>query len=171
MATTEKATFGGGCFWCLEAVFQRIEGVRAVVSGYAGGKKPNPTYREVCSGSSGHAEVVQIEFDPAVASYDRLLDAFWECHDPTTMNAQGADIGTQYRSVIFFHDDAQKSSAVRSREKAQLEFSDPIVTEIVPLPVFYPAEDYHQNYFNDNVGAPYCQAVIRPKLRKLGMNA
>jgi peptide-methionine (S)-S-oxide reductase len=165
----QKATLGGGCFWCLEAVFQRLNGVHSVVSGYAAGKTKNPTYREICSGNTGHAEVIQIEFDPAVISYGELLDAFWACHDPTTLNRQGADQGTQYRSIILFHNEEQKAEAVRSRQNAQKEFSDPIVTEIVPLPEFYPAEDYHQNYYNDNRAAGYCQVVIRPKLQKLGM--
>ncbi|MBL8018811.1 MAG: peptide-methionine (S)-S-oxide reductase MsrA [Leptospirales bacterium] len=166
---SEKATLGGGCFWCLEAVFQRIPGVSRVESGYTGGRTENPTYRDVCAGTTGHAEVVQIEFDPAVVSFETLLETFWACHDPTTLNRQGADTGTQYRSAIFFHDDKQKATAIKSREKAQTELSDPIVTEIVPLTKYYPAEDYHQNYYNDNRTAGYCQVVIRPKLRKLQM--
>lgn len=165
----QKATLGGGCFWCLEAVFQRLNGVRSVVSGYAAGTTKNPTYKEICTGNTGHAEVIQIEFDPAVISYAQLLDAFWACHDPTTLNRQGADHGTQYRSIILFHDEAQKSEAVRSRDRAQSDLKDPIVTEILPLPEFYPAEEYHQNYYNDNRAAGYCQVVIRPKLQKLGM--
>lgn len=165
----QKATLGGGCFWCLEAVFQRLNGVRSVVSGYAAGKTKNPTYREICAGDTGHAEVVQIEFDPAVISYTELLEAFWACHDPTTWNRQGADQGTQYRSIILYHDDEQKVQAVKSRDQAQKNFTDPIVTEIIALPEFYPAEDYHQNYYNDNRAAGYCQVVIRPKLQKLGM--
>ena len=165
----QKATLGGGCFWCLEAVFQRLNGVQSVVSGYAAGKTKNPTYREICAGDTGHAEVVQIEFDPAILSYAQLLDAFWACHDPTTWNRQGADHGTQYRSIILYHNDEQKAQAVKSRDEAQKDFKDPIVTEILALPEFYPAEDYHQNYYNDNRAAGYCQVVIRPKLQKLGM--
>lgn len=165
----QKATLGGGCFWCLEAVFQRLNGVHAVVSGYAAGRTANPTYREICSGNTGHAEVVQIQFDPAAISYSQLLDVFWACHDPTTLNRQGADEGTQYRSIILCHDEQQKQEAVQSRTRAQAEFSSPIVTEIQMLPEFFPAEDYHQNYYNDNRRAGYCQAVIRPKLKKLGM--
>lgn len=165
----QKATLGGGCFWCLEAVFQRLNGVQSVVSGYAAGKTKNPTYREICAGDTGHAEVVQIEFDPAILSYAQLLDAFWACHDPTTWNRQGADHGTQYRSIILYQNDEQKAQAVKSRDEAQKDFKDPIVTEILALPEFYPAEDYHQNYYNDNRAAGYCQVVIRPKLQKLGM--
>ncbi len=171
MGTFGRAVFGGGCFWCLEAVFQRVNGVQKVVSGYAGGRKENPTYREVCAGTTGHAEVVEIEFDPAVVSYEKLLEVFWECHDPTTLNRQGADEGTQYRSIILTLDDDQKRIAVRSREEAQKDFHDPIVTEILPLTRFYPAEDYHQDYYNNNRTAGYCRVVIGPKLAKLGMKA
>lgn len=165
----QKATLGGGCFWCLEAVFQRLNGVQSVVSGYAAGQTKNPTYRDICNGNTGHAEVIQIEFDPQVIGYSDLLEAFWACHDPTTLNRQGADQGTQYRSIILCHDEEQKKAAVLSRDEAQKEFKDPIVTEILPLPEFYPAEEYHQNYYNDNRTAGYCQVVIRPKLQKLGM--
>ena len=165
----EKITLGGGCFWCLEAVFQRIPWVKGVVSGYAGGQKKDPTYEEVCTGTSGHAEVVQIEFDRTELSLESLLDAFWKCHDPTTPNRQGADIGTQYRSIILYENDEQKRTAVVSREAAAKIFKNPIVTEIVPLKVFYPAEKYHQNYFNMNSRAGYCQYVILPKLEKMGL--
>lgn len=164
----ETATLGGGCFWCLEAVFQELEGVQSVVSGYAGGRVPNPSYREVCTGRTGHAEVVQVVFDPAVLSYGDLLSVFFSIHDPTTLNRQGADVGTQYRSVIFYHDAEQKRVAeAMIRELGQEGlWRDPIVTEVVPLDRFYPAEDYHQDYFRRNPGQPYCQAVIGPKLRK-----
>jgi peptide-methionine (S)-S-oxide reductase len=165
--TTELATFGGGCFWCLEAVFERLDGVESVTSGYAGGKKEKPTYQEVCSGNSGHAEVVQIAFDAKRISYDKLLEIFWAAHDPTTMNRQGADVGTQYRSVIFYHSEAQKAAAEKSKETAQWRFPAPIVTEIVPLTRFYKAEDYHQDYFRNHPNAPYCAVVISPKLEKL----
>lgn len=163
-----QATFGGGCFWCVEAVFETEPGVTAVASGYAGGNTINPSYDDVCSGTTGHAEVVQITFDPKIVPYDRLLDLFWEAHDPTTLNRQGADVGTQYRSIILYHDAAQKEAAEKSRAEAGKQFGRPIVTEIVPLEAFYPAEDYHQDYFRRNGRAPYCQMVIAPKLRKLG---
>jgi peptide-methionine (S)-S-oxide reductase len=163
----ELATFGGGCFWCVEAVFERLDGVKSVTSGYAGGKTANPTYEQVCSGQSGHAEVAQIEFDPKKITYERLLATFWDAHDPTTLNRQGADTGTQYRSVIFYHNDAQKASADKSKKEAQSHFPSPIVTEIAPLTKFYKAENYHQDYFRNNSRAPYCQFVIRPKLDKL----
>lgn len=163
-----EATLGGGCFWCVEAVFETEPGVTAVKSGYAGGSTPNPTYDEVCSGNTGHAEVIQITFDPKVVSYGKLLDLFWEAHDPTTLNRQGADVGTQYRSIILYHDEAQRKVAEASKTAAQKNFSRPIVTEIVPLTDFYPAENYHQDYFRRNGQAPYCQFVIAPKLKKLG---
>jgi len=163
----ERATFGGGCFWCVEAVFERIPGVRSVVSGYAGGHTESPTYKEVCAGDTGHAEVVQIEFDPKQVSYEQLLDWFWHAHDPTTLNRQGNDVGTQYRSVIFYHDDAQKITAEKSKTAAASRFSRPIVTEVRPLPQFYKAEGYHQDYYRNNPNYPYCQIVIRPKLDKL----
>jgi peptide-methionine (S)-S-oxide reductase len=165
--SVELATFGGGCFWCVEAIFEKLDGVKSVVSGYAGGRKENPTYKEVCSGNTGHAEVVQIEFDPQKISYEKLLEIFWQAHDPTTMNRQGADAGTQYRSVIFYHTEAQKKAAEKSKEAAQWNFTAPIVTEISSLTKFYPAEDYHQDYFRNNPNAPYCSVVIRPKLEKL----
>lgn len=161
------ATLGGGCFWCVEAVFERVPGVRSVVSGYAGGHTPNPTYQAVCEGTTGHAEVVQIEYDPATISYQEILELFWMAHDPTTPNRQGADVGSQYRSVIFYHDADQKAQAQRSKESAQANFEKPIVTEIVSLDKFFAAEDYHQDYFRKNPNAPYCVAVIRPKLKKL----
>ena len=163
----EKATFGAGCFWCTEAVFERLDGVQSVVAGYAGGTKANPTYEEVCTGQTGHAEVAQITFDPAKISYEELLHVFWEAHDPTTLNRQGADEGTQYRSVIFFADEKQKAAAEKSRAEAQKEIERPIVTEIQPLKIFYPAENYHQEYFRNHENAPYCVIVIKPKLKKL----
>jgi peptide-methionine (S)-S-oxide reductase len=164
---TEFATLGGGCFWCLEAEYQRIPGVIHVTSGFAGGHTENPTYKQVCLGDTGHAEVTQIEFDPKKLSYEKLLDYFWDMHDPTTLNRQGNDVGTQYRSIILYNSDAQKAAAEKSKAEAQKEFKDPIVTEIVPLKKFYKAEDYHQNYYNDNKEQGYCQFVIRPKVEKL----
>ncbi len=165
-----QATFGAGCFWCVEAVFQDLKGVSKVVSGYTGGGIANPTYREVCSGLTGHAEVAQLTYDPAVISFEELLEVFWSTHDPTTPNQQGGDRGTQYRSAIFYHDDEQRRLAEEYKQKltdAQA-FDRPIVTEIVPLPAFYAAEDYHQNYFNQNENAnPYCAMVIRPKVEKM----
>lgn len=167
-STLAKATFGGGCFWCTEAVFQTEPGVKSVTSGYAGGQTKNPTYQQICTGSTGHAEVIQIEFDPSVVSYDRLLEIFWEAHDPTTLNRQGADAGTQYRSIILFHDDAQRAVAEKAKAAAQARFTAKIVTEIVPLKEFYSAEKYHQDYFRNNGDAHYCRMVIAPKLKKLG---
>jgi peptide-methionine (S)-S-oxide reductase len=164
--TTELATVGGGCFWCTEAIYQMLPGVKSAVSGYAGGDEPNPTYKEVCSGNTGHAEVIQVEFDPGIISYDQVLDAFWEAHDPTTLNRQGADVGPQYRSIILYHSEEQKAAAERSKLEAQKEWSKPIVTEIVPLTQFWPAEDYHQEYYELNPNAGYCRAVIRPKVEK-----
>jgi len=163
----EKATFGAGCFWCVEAIFQRLDGVQSVVAGYAGGTKTNPSYEDVCTGTTGHAEVAQITFDPSRISYEKLLDVFWEAHDPTTLNRQGADIGTQYRSVIFYHDEKQKAGAEKSMAAAQKGFDNPIVTQIEPLKVFYPAENYHQDYYKNHQNAPYCVFVIKPKLKKL----
>lgn len=162
---------GGGCFWCLEAVLETFEGVKSVVSGYAGGKKANPTYEEVCSGRSGHAEVVQVEYDPKKITYEQLLEVFWLGHDPTTLNRQGPDSGTQYRSVILYHDEAQKQAAEKSKAAAQKQFSDPIVTEIVRLEKFYPAEEYHQDYYRRNPNKPYCAIYITPKLQKLQKKA
>lgn len=164
----EKATLGAGCFWCVEAIYQDVKGIHKVESGYAGGHVTNPTYRQVCTGTTGHAEVAQITFDPDVISFEDILTIFWRTHDPTTLNRQGADVGTQYRSAIFYHDDEQKRIAKKSL--AEIEASglwpNPIVTEIEPLATFYVAEDYHQNYYNDNGNQPYCRAVIDPKVRK-----
>jgi peptide-methionine (S)-S-oxide reductase len=165
--TSSFATFGGGCFWCTEAVFELLPGVKSVESGYAGGKTPNPTYQQVCSGETGHAEVIRIEYDPSVVSYERLVEVFFEAHDPTTLNRQGADEGTQYRSVIFYHDDAQKAAAEKGKAAAQAQFDDPIVTEISPLTNYYVAEKYHQDYFRNNPNQGYCSFVIRPKVNKL----
>ncbi len=167
MTINEKATLGGGCFWCTEAVYRTIPGVITVISGYSGGAKVNPTYKEICTGKTAHAEVVEITFDPTRISYEKLLDIFWKAHDPTTLNRQGADVGTQYRSVIYYHDQNQKISAEKSKSEAQGQFTVPIVTEIKPLVNFYPAEEYHQNYFEKNPDAAYCRFVIRPKLDKL----
>lgn len=169
MKTPSSIILGGGCFWCLEAVYQRIPGVEKVVSGYSGGHMPDPDYRSVCEGTTGHAEVVKIDYNADTVSLDDILEIFWKCHDPTTLNRQGADTGTQYRSVIFFADELQKSAAVRSRDRAAASFKNPIVTQIVPLEKFFPAEDYHQNYYNLNSGAPYCGYIILPKLSKLGL--
>ncbi|MEM8966983.1 MAG: peptide-methionine (S)-S-oxide reductase MsrA [Bacteroidota bacterium] len=164
----KQATFGSGCFWCTEAVFQDVEGIESVVSGYSGGHIKNPAYREVCSGRTGHAEVVQITYDPAVISYDELLEIFWKTHDPTTLNRQGADVGTQYRSVVYYHDEEQKQLAEAYKQKLNESgaFTNPIVTEISPLDTFYPAEDYHQNYYKNNPEQGYCSFVIRPKVDK-----
>jgi len=167
--TGTVATLGGGCFWCLEAVFERIEGVNTVISGYAGGTSVDPTYEEVCAGRTGHAEVVRIEYDPGRISYEEILDIFWKAHDPTTLNRQGADAGTQYRSIILYQDGSQKAAAEESIEKAGKMFKDPIVTEIVPLERFYPAEEYHQDYFDRNRSAGYCRIVIQPKLKKMNI--
>jgi peptide-methionine (S)-S-oxide reductase len=163
---TEKATVGGGCFWCTEAVYQEVPGVLSVTSGYAGGDVPNPTYAQVCSGQTGHAEVVQIEFDPKKISYEKVIDLFWKAHDPTTRNRQGADVGTQYRSIILYENEAQKEAAEKSKAAAASHFKDPIVTEIVPLKTFYKAEDYHQNYSENNPNNPYVQGVVEPKVAK-----
>jgi len=163
------AVFGGGCFWCTEAIFQNLRGVAKVTSGYAGGNIENPSYEAVCSGRTGHAEVVKIEFDPTAIPYSVLLEVFFATHDPTTLNRQGHDAGEQYRSVVFYTSEAQKQEAVRLIDALSDsgEYDKAIVTEIKPLEQFYPAEDYHQNYFNENKTQPYCQAVIRPKLQKL----
>lgn len=162
----EYATLGGGCFWCTEAVFQLLPGVIAITNGYAGGTTANPTYEEVCSGKTGHAEVIQVEFDPTRVSYEKILETFWEAHDPTTLNRQGNDVGTQYRSIILYHDARQKAVAEQSKTAAQRLFVQPILTEIVPFTTFYPGEDYHQNYYRSNPNQPYCRAVIRPKVEK-----
>lgn len=162
------ATFGGGCFWCVEAVFEKLEGVQDVVSGYAGGKVPNPTYKQVTTGQTGHAEVCQIHFDPNNVSYTELLEVFWKTHDPTTLNRQGHDIGTQYRSVVFYHDEAQKKTAEFYQQKLDASgvWKDPIVTEISPIVEFFEAEKYHQNYFRNNPFQGYCRVVIVPKMKK-----
>ena len=161
------ATLAGGCFWCLEACFELLPGVKAVTSGYSGGTKENPSYKEVCGGDTGHAEVVQIEYDPAVTSFEKLLETFWQIHDPTTLNRQGHDVGTQYRSIILYHNDAQKAAAEKSMAEAQKELSRPIVTQLVPLKKFWPAEAYHQDYFRNNPDQGYCQMVVRPKVEKV----
>jgi peptide-methionine (S)-S-oxide reductase len=169
MKELEKATFGAGCFWCVEAVFQRLDGVKDVVPGYCGGDKVNPTYKEVCTGRTGHAEVAQITFDPATIAFDELLNMFWQSHDPTTRNRQGNDVGTQYRSAVFYHNEEQRSAAEESKENLDNSeiFSNQIVTEITALDQFWPAEDYHNNYYNNNPNQPYCRIVIKPKLDKL----
>ena len=164
----QVATFASGCFWCTEAIFQNVDGVEKVVSGYMGGTVKNPTYKAVCTGQTGHAEVIQLTYDPKKVSYDELLEIFWKTHDPTTLNRQGADVGTQYRSAIFYHNDEQKQLAEKYKKKlTEAEvFDQPIVTEITPASVFYKAEDYHQNYYNLNGDAPYCSMVIQPKVEK-----
>ncbi|SNR30650.1 peptide-methionine (S)-S-oxide reductase [Hymenobacter mucosus] len=165
----EQATFGAGCFWCVEAVFQNLKGVEKVVSGYTGGRIANPTYKEVCSGLTGHAEVIQITYDPAQISFSELLEIFWKTHDPTTLNRQGADTGTQYRSAIFYHNEEQRRLAEEYKQKLNEAhaFPNPIVTEIVPTATFYAAENYHQNYYNQNGRQPYCQFVVKPKVDKV----
>ena len=165
---TELATFGGGCFWCVEAVFERLPGVKSATSGYAGGHAENPTYEQVCAHTTGHAEVIQVEYEPSKISYEKLLDWFWEAHDPTTLNRQGADVGDQYRSIILYHNDAQKQAAEKSKAAAAKHFPQPIVTQIVPLAKFYKAEVSHQDYYRLNPNAGYCRVVIKPKLDKLG---
>lgn len=164
----EEATLGAGCFWCVEAVFQRIRGVEHVESGYSGGALQNPTYEQVCTGRTGHAEVARIVFDPNVLSFEQILEVFWHSHDPTTLNRQGADVGTQYRSVIFYHDEGQRLTAEKSKERVEASklWPDPIVTLIEPIRNYYKAEDYHQNYFKLHSTAPYCSFVIGPKLAK-----
>lgn len=163
----EFATFGGGCFWCLEAVFQRLPGIVHSVNGYSGGRTQNPTYEDVCGHGTGHAEVVRVEFDPAVIGYEKVLGVFFDAHDPTTLNRQGADEGDQYRSVIFYENEGQQQAATRAKAAAQALWPDPIVTEIVPLKKFWRAEDYHQDYFNQHPNQGYCSFVIKPKVRKL----
>jgi peptide-methionine (S)-S-oxide reductase len=164
----ETATFGNGCFWCTEAVFQQLKGVISVASGYSGGQIENPTYKQVCAGNTGHAECLNIEYDPSIISFDELLEVFWKTHDPTTLNRQGNDVGTQYRSVIFYHNEEQKTTA--EKYIAQLNksgvYAHPIVTTLEPFVKFYIAEDYHQNYFNENGSNPYCQMVVKPKVEK-----
>jgi peptide-methionine (S)-S-oxide reductase len=162
----ETAVFGGGCFWCLDAQFKLVPGVISVISGYAGGTAKNPTYEQVCSETTGHAEVVQVEFDPSVVSYEDLLRKFFHAHDPTTLNRQGPDVGTSYRSIILYKDANQKEIAQKVKAEAQKDWSDPIVTEIVPLQTFYKAEDYHQDYFAKNPEQGYCRLVVAPKVKK-----
>lgn len=166
MSKMEVAVIGGGCFWCTEAVFLRLAGVEKVVSGYAGGETLNPSYQDICTGTTGHAEVIEITYDADIISFSELLEVFWATHNPTTLNQQGADRGTQYRSVIFYQNEQQKEEAEASMKAASADFSDPIVTELSPAPVFYPAEAYHQNYYNLNGSQGYCQVVIAPKVQK-----
>jgi peptide-methionine (S)-S-oxide reductase len=166
MEAMEKAVFGTGCFWCTEAIFQRVPGVKSVVPGYAGGTKLNPTYEEVCTGTTGHAEVAEITYAPGIVSFEELLKVFWECHDPTTLNRQGADIGTQYRSVIFYTSESQRKASEDSKQSAQKLFKDTIVSAIEPLKNFSAAEDYHKKYFENNPNASYCRFVIKPKVDK-----
>jgi peptide-methionine (S)-S-oxide reductase len=168
-AKLAKATFAGGCFWCTEAVYAELKGVKGVTSGYIGGQVPNPTYKQVCTGQTGHAEAIEIEYDPQVVSFEKLLEVFFATHDPTTLNRQGADTGTQYRSGVFYHDDGQKRSAeavIKALDEAHV-FPAKIVTEVTPASTFYPAEDYHQDYFANNPFQPYCQAVAAPKVAKV----
>lgn len=167
MSNLQKAYFAGGCFWCTEAIFKGLKGVERVTPGYSGGDMENPTYEHVSSGTTNHAEAVQIEFDPKQISYNDLLDVFFATHDPTQLNRQGADVGTQYRSAIFYADEAQRKAAHDALEKAQKDFKNAIVTEIVPFEAFYPAEEYHKDYYEKNKNAPYCRLVIDPKLNKL----
>ena len=168
---TEIATFGAGCFWCVEAVLQQIDGVQKVAPGYMGGSVDEPTYRQVCTGDTGHAEVAQVTFDPSVVSFVALLEWFWRLHDPTTLNRQGADVGTQYRSAIFYHSDEQRAAAEESKARAAAQFGDPIVTEISPAATFWAAEDYHHDYYRSNRAEGYCRMVIAPKLDKLGLES
>ncbi len=167
--TTEIATLANGCFWCSEAIFNRLKGVKSVVPGYSGGRVEDPTYEDVCTGRTGHAEAAQIEFDPTVIPYEKLLDVFWHTHDPTTLNRQGNDIGTQYRSAIFYHNDKQREIAEKSKRRIEESgvYKDPIVTEIVPFKKFYIAEDYHKKYYEQHQDALYCRYVIDPKIQKL----
>lgn len=168
MKEMKKAIFGAGCFWCVEAVFQRLEGVSDVESGYIGGETDNPTYRDICTGTTGHAEVIRFSYDENVISFDDLLEIFWTTHDPTTLNRQGADKGTQYRSAIFYHDEDQKNRALESKKNVATGiWNNPIVTEIAEATTFYKAEVYHQNYYNSHGSAPYCSVVINPKVAKL----
>ena len=169
MNEMQKATFGAGCFWCVEAVFERLDGVKDVMPGYTGGHKNNPTYKEICTGMTGHAEVAQVTYDSKIITFNELLDMFWKSHDPTTRNRQGNYIGTQYRSAIFYHNDEQKLLAEESKLKVDNShiFTNPIVTEITKLDKFWPAEDYHNNYYANNMDQPYCRIVIKPKLDKL----
>jgi peptide-methionine (S)-S-oxide reductase len=165
----ETAIIGGGCFWCTEAVFEKVDGVKEAISGYAGGKNPNPTYKEICTGLTGHAEVIKILFDPAKISFREILEIFGDAHDPTTLNRQGADVGTQYRSTIMYLNDSQKQAAEKWKIQLNAKLQDPVVTEIVPAPKFYEAEKYHQDYYEKNPNQGYCNFVIRPKLKKLNL--
>ena len=167
-ANLDTATLGAGCFWCVEAIFQQLKGVEKVVSGYSGGQIKNPSYKEVCAGTTGHAEVCQLYYDPSVISFEEILEVFWQTHDPTTLNQQGADKGTQYRSAVFYHSEEQKQKAdfYKGKLTEQKVFDNPIVTEIVEFTNFYPAEDYHQNYFNENGEQGYCRMVVQPKVEK-----
>jgi len=169
MSQFETATLAGGCFWCTEAVFNRLKGVTSVVSGYAASKVPNPSYQAVCTGRTGAAEAIQITYDPSIISYDRLLEVFWHLHDPTTLNRQGNDVGTQYRSAVFYHNEEQKQVALASKEALEKSgtYKKPIVTEISPFTNFYPAEDYHKDYYDNNRYQPYCMFIIDPKVQKL----
>ena len=162
----QLATFGGGCFWCVEALLETLDGIESVVSGYAGGHKENPTYQEVCEETTGHAEVVQVAFDPKIISFEQLLTQFWQAHDPTTLNRQGNDVGTQYRSIILYHDEEQKAAAEKSKTAVAATLTDPVVTEIVPFKKFYRAEAYHQDYYRKNPNQGYCYFIIRPKLQE-----
>lgn len=169
MSEREITTLAGGCFWCTEALFKRLKGAVSVLPGYTGGKVENPTYEEVCTGETGHAEAVQIEFDPQQIPFEKILDVFWHTHDPTTPNRQGKDVGTQYRSAIFYHDETQKKIAEKSKEEVEKSglFKNPIVTEIFPFTKFYPAESYHRDYYEKNRDQPYCRLIIDPKIQKL----
>ena len=165
----ESAIIGGGCFWCTEAVFEKVDGVKEAISGYAGGKNPNPTYKEICTGLTGHAEVIKILFDPTKISFKEILEIFGDAHDPTTLNRQGADVGTQYRSTIMYLNESQKQTAEKWKIQLNAKLQDPVVTEIVPAPKFYEAEKYHQDYYEKNPNQGYCNFVIRPKLKKLNL--
>ncbi len=167
MNNLETATFGAGCFWCIEAIFQDLKGVSKVQSGYSNGQTLNPSYKDICTGKTGHAEVLKVEFDPSIISYEELLKVFWYSHNPTTLNRQGNDVGTQYRSGIYYHSEAQRLAAEQSKKATQATLVDPIVTEIVAAETFYPAEDYHNDYFNQHGTEPYCSMVVAPKVRKV----
>ena len=166
---TETAIIGGGCFWCTEAVFEKVDGVKEAISGYAGGKVPNPTYKQICTGLTGHAEVIKIIYDPKVITFERILEIFGDAHDPTTLNRQGADVGTQYRSTIMYLNESQKEIATKWKSSLNAKLVDQVVTEIVPAPIFYNAEEYHQDYYDKNPNQGYCNFVIRPKLKKLNL--
>ena len=168
-ATSETAIIGGGCFWCTEAVFEKVDGVKEAISGYAGGKIPNPTYKQICTGLTGHAEVIKIIYDPKIISFEKILNIFGDAHDPTTLNRQGADVGTQYRSTIMYLNSSQKEIATKWKSSLSAKYVDPVVTEIVPAPTFYKAEEYHQDYYDRNPNQGYCNFVIRPKLKKLNL--